>query len=393
MHNSSDPVVIVGYARTPLGKFQGNLRNLSAPELGAGAISGALASAGIAEKQVNKLIMGCVLSAGIGQAPARQAGLRAGLDSSVACLTVNKMCGSGMEAIIVGHDIIQAGSAEVVVAGGMESMSNAPYLLPRNHSAAIGHRSFYDHMILDGLEDPWEHRLMGDYAEDCAQEYQLNRKLQDDYAGESLQRALLAAKDKQLTTEIVPLDTHQGKNNFIVCRDELPKPEDFDKISGLKPVFRKKGTITSASSSSISDGAACVVLTKASVAAGLNLATAIRLVAHAGHALEAARFPIAPVYAIRKLLESENLTSLEIDLYEINEAFAVVPLIAMKELALSHSKVNIHGGACALGHPIGASGARILVTLLSSLEKYRYKRGLASLCIGGGEATAVMVER
>ncbi|MGH8550521.1 MAG: thiolase family protein [Methylococcales bacterium] len=393
MDLSSDPVVIIGYARTPLGKFQGNLKDLSAPELGAAAISGALASSGIAADRVGKVIMGCVLSAGIGQAPARQAALLAGLDPAVPCLSINKMCGSGMEAIMLGHDMIKAGSADVVIAGGMESMSNAPYLFSRNRSLSIGHQTVYDHMILDGLEDPWEHRLMGDYAEDCAEECRIDRGMQDHFATESLKRALSSAADRFMAQAIVPVETHAGKETFRVSRDELPKPEALDKIARLKPVFRTNGTITPASSSGIADGAAAVVLTRASTALELYLEIEARIVAHASHAGKAARFPVAPVHAIRKLLDSLNLKSSDIDLYEINEAFAVVPLIAMQELAMPHARVNIQGGACAMGHPIGASGARILVTLLSSLARHRLRSGLASLCIGGGEATAMMVER
>jgi acetyl-CoA C-acetyltransferase len=393
MDLAPDVVVIVGYARTPLGKFQGNLRDLSAPELGAAAISGALSASGVAGEKVGKVILGCVLSAGIGQAPARQAALLAGLDPAVPCLTVNKMCGSGMEAILLGHDMIQAGSANIVVAGGMESMSNAPFLFPRNRFGSIGHQTVYDHMILDGLEDPWQHRLMGDYAEDCAEEYRIDRGMQDHFARESLRRALSGAEDPNLTGAIAAVGIPAGNAGQRVSRDELPRPEALDKITRLKPVFRPNGTITPASSSGIADGAAALVLAKASTALGMNLEIKARIVAHACHADQAARFPVAPVHAIRKLLESAGRSPSDIDLYEINEAFAVVPLIAMQELALPHSKVNLDGGACALGHPIGASGARILVTLLSSLAGRGLRSGLASLCIGGGEATALMVER
>ncbi len=393
MDPSSDPVVIVGCARTPLGKFQGELKDLSAPELGAAAIGGALAASGIAGNRVGRVVMGCVLSAGIGQAPARQAALLAGLDPDVPCLTVNKMCASGMEAIMLGHDMIRAGTAEVVVAGGMESMSNAPYLLSRNQLRSIGHRTVYDHMIYDGLEDPWEHRLMGDYAEDCAAEYRIDRAMQDHFALASLKRAWSSAEDDAIAHAIVPVEVRTGKNDLRVSRDELPILTDLDKISRLKPVFRAGGSITPASSSGIADGAAGVVLTKASTAASLNLDIKVRIVAHATYAGKAARFPDAPVHAIRRLLDSVNMVSSDVDLYEINEAFAVVPLIAMQELALPHSKVNIQGGACAMGHPIGASGARVLVTLLSSLAKHRRSYGLASLCIGGGEATAMLIRR
>lgn len=393
MDISSNPVVIVGYARTPLGKFQGNLKDLSAPELGAAAISGALASSGIAAERVGQVILGCVLSAGVGQAPARQAALLAGLDPSVPCLTVNKVCGSGMEAVMLGHDILQAGSAEIVVAGGMESMSNAPYLLRRAAPRSVGHETVYDHMILDGLEDPWQHRLMGDYAEDCAAEYRIDRAMQDEYARGSLKRALGSAEDGCASQGIVPVAIPKAPQNGQVSRDELPSAEALDKIARLKPVFRPDGTITAASSSGIADGAACVVLMKASTARDLKLEIKARIVVHASYAGKAAHFPVAPVHAIRKLFDSARLKSADIDLFEINEAFAVVPMIAIRELGLSSSKVNVAGGACAIGHPIGASGARILVTLLSSLAKHRLKTGLASLCIGGGEATALVVER
>ena len=393
MATSSDPIVIAGFARTPLGKFQGYLKDLSAPQLGAAAISGALSMSGIPRDQVDKVIMGCVLGAGIGQAPARQAALKARVDVSAACLTVNKMCGSGMEAILLGNDLIRAGSAQVVVAGGMESMSNAPYLFLRNQSRAIGHQTVYDHMILDGLEDPTEHRLMGEYAEDRAEEYGIDRNLQDTFARQSLERALASADDAQMAGGIVAVDIRSAKNEIRVDRDELPKPADLEKIPGLKPVFRPGGTITPASSSGIADGAACVVLTKESIAKRWNIGIKARIVAHTTYAGPAAQFPVAPVHAIRKLFDLIDTDGSGVDLFEINEAFAVVPLIAMQQLSLAHAKVNLQGGACAMGHPIGASGARILVTLLSSLEKHRLETGLASLCIGGGEATAIVVQR
>ncbi|MGR9108346.1 MAG: thiolase family protein [Gammaproteobacteria bacterium] len=393
MDTSADPVVIVGYARTPIGKFLGNLKDLSAPQLGAAAISGALISSGLSAGKIDRVILGCVLSAGIGQAPARQAALAAGLDPEVPCLTVNKMCGSGLEAILLGHDLIRAGSAEIVVAGGMESMSNAPYLVPREKYRSIGHRTLYDHMILDGLEDPWQHRAMGEYAEDCAEEYGIDRAMQDRFAYQSLRKVLASVDDEPLARAIVPIDIPSKQKTIRIVRDEVSQAPDLEKISGLKPAFREGGTITAASSSGIADGAACVVLARASLALQLKLGIKAKVIAHSVFAGSPARFPVAPVHAIRRLLAGLDLSPSAVDLYEINEAFAVVPLIAMQELAIPESKVNIHGGACAMGHPIGASGARILVTLLSSLEAQGLRFGIASLCIGGGEATALLVQR
>jgi acetyl-CoA C-acetyltransferase len=393
--SSSDPIVIVGAARTPMGGFQGDLVALSAPELGAAAIGAAVERAGVRPEDVQEVIMGCVLPAGQGQAPARQASLGAGLPQATGCTTVNKMCGSGMKATMLAHDLLVAGSGDVMVAGGMESMSNAPYLLDRARAGyRMGHGRVIDHMYLDGLEDAYDKgRLMGTFAEDTAQHYQFTREAQDSFAIASLTRARTAVEDGTFSAEVVPVTVKTRKGEVQVSRDEQPGKAVPEKISSLRPAFRPDGTVTAANSSSISDGAAALVLMRLSEAErrGLRPIAAIR--GHSTHAQAPAWFTTAPVGAVRKLLDRVGWQAGEVDLFEVNEAFAVVAMAAMHDLGLPHDKVNVHGGACALGHPIGASGARILVTLLAALEKYDLKRGVATLCLGGGEATAVAVER
>jgi acetyl-CoA C-acetyltransferase len=390
-----DPIVIVGMARTAIGGFQGAFAPLTAAQLGSAAINAALQRAGVAAADVSEVHMGCVLSAGQGQAPARQAALGAGMPPSVPCTTVNKMCGSGMKTVMMAYDALHARPADILVAGGMESMTNAPYLLPKMRSGArLGHAEVKDHMFLDGLEDAYDKgRLMGTFAEDTAQAYQLTREAQDAFAAESLKRAKRANEDGSFAREIVAVPVRGRAGTVEVARDEQPFTADPDKIPKLKPAFREGGTVTAANSSSISDGAAALVLMRASEAGRRKLAPIARIVGTAGVAQEPAQFTTAPVFAIRKLLERTGWSAGEVGLYEINEAFAVVSLAAMRDLALPHEKVNVHGGACALGHPIGASGARILVTLLAAMETYGHTKGVASLCIGGGEATAVAVER
>ena len=394
-----DPIVIVGFARTPIGAFQGDLSGLAAPELGAAAIRGALeradlARAGIPADAVDEVLFGCVLPAGQGQAPARQAALGAGLPLSVGATTVNKMCGSGMKAVMLAHDLLLAGSASIIVAGGMESMSNAPYLLDRARSGyRMGHHRIVDHMFLDGLEDAYDKgRLMGTFAEDCAQSYAFTREAQDAFALASLARAQKATADGGFAAEIVPLNVKSGKAERQIAHDELPLKATPEKIPQLKPAFRENGTVTAANSSAISDGAAALVLMRRSESDRRGLKPLATIVAHASYANQPALFPTAPIGAVRGLLDRTGWSLAEIDLFEINEAFAVVAMAAMRDLGLAHEKVNIHGGACALGHPIGASGARILVTLLAALEEYDLRRGIASLCIGGGEATAMAIE-
>ncbi|WP_375427213.1 acetyl-CoA C-acyltransferase [uncultured Sphingomonas sp.] len=391
---ASDPVVILSYARTPMGAFQGALSGATAIELGATAVRGAVERAGVSPDSIEKIFMGCVLPAGLGQAPARQAAIGAGLPTSVEATTVNKVCGSGMQAAIFAHDMIAAGSADLVVAGGMESMSNAPYLLKKLRAGArIGHDTAYDHMMLDGLEDAYEAgRAMGTFAEETSRDYQFTREAQDDYAVESLSRALAAQKDGAFEREIVGVTVKGRKGDTVVTDDEAPARGDPAKLRTLKPAFAKDGTITAASSSSISDGAAALVVTRQSVADAKGLKPVARIVAHAAHAQEPAKFTTAPVEAVRKLLAKTGWSASEVDLFEINEAFACVPMAWMHDLGVPHDKVNIHGGATALGHPIGASGARIITTLLAALERTGGKRGIASLCIGGGEATAIAVE-
>ena len=390
----NDPIVIVGAARTPMGGFQGDFAALAASELGAVAIKAAVERAGLQPDDVEKAIMGCVLPAGQGQAPARQAALKAGLPISVGCTTVNKMCGSAMEATMLAHDALLAGTAEVIVAGGMESMSNAPYLLPKARSGyRMGHQQVIDHMFFDGLEDAYDKgRLMGTFAEDCAGKYAFTREEQDAFAVASLTRALAANDDGTFAWEIAPVTVTGRKGEVTFDKDEQPAKATPEKIPTLKPAFRKDGTVTAANSSSISDGAAALVLMRRSRAERMGLRPIAVIVAHATHAQEPAWFSTAPVGAIEKLYRKTGWTSKDVDLFEINEAFAVVTMAAMKEHGLPHDKVNVHGGACALGHPIGASGARIIVTLLGALRAKHGKRGVAALCIGGGEATAIGIE-
>ncbi len=391
---TSDPIVIVSAARTPMGAFQGELKGFAAPELGAAAVRAAVERAQLPPAEVQEIIMGCVLPAGQGQAPARQAALGAGLPLGAGCTTINKMCGSGMKAAMLAHDILCAEKDSVIVAGGMESMTNAPYLLPKARGGLrMGHGQVIDHMFYDGLEDAYEKgRLMGTFAEDCAAKYQFSREAQDAFAVESLQRAQKANKEGWFAWEITPLAMKAGKEERFLEIDEQPFKANLEKIPTLKPAFRKDGTVTAANSSSISDGAAALVMMRRSSAERRGLAPLAIVAGHATHAQEPGWFTTAPVGAIRKLFERTQWSAKQVDLYEINEAFAVVAMAAMKEHGLPHEKVNVHGGACALGHPIGASGARILVTLLGALRKYGLKRGVASLCIGGGEATAMAIE-
>ncbi|WP_158043428.1 acetyl-CoA C-acetyltransferase [Skermanella pratensis] len=392
---AGDSIVIAAAVRTPMGGFQGDLATATAPELGATAIRAAVERAGLASDQVDEVIMGCVLPAGLGQAPARQASLGAGIPDSVGCTTINKMCGSGMKAAMMAHDLIAAGTNAVMVAGGMESMTNAPYLLDRARGGyRMGHGRVLDHMFLDGLEDAYDKgRLMGTFAEDCAQHYQFTREAQDAYAVASLTRARAAVEDGTFDAEIAPHAVRTRKGKATVTRDEQPGKAVPDKIGTLRPAFRPDGTVTAANSSSISDGAAALVLMRRSEAERRGVTPLAAIVGHATHAQAPGWFTTAPVGAMRKLFDRVGWQARDIDLFEVNEAFAVVAMAAMRELDLPRDKVNIHGGACALGHPIGASGARILVTLLAALEKHGLKRGVASLCIGGGEATAMAVER
>jgi len=390
----NDPIVIVSAARTPMGAFQGELKDFSAPQLGAAAIRAAVERAGIKPEQVQEVIMGCVLPAGQGQAPARQAALGGGLPLATGATTVNKMCGSGMKAAMFAHDMLAAGINDVMVAGGMESMTNAPYLLPKARSGyRMGHQQVIDHMFFDGLEDAYDKgKLMGVFAEDCASKYTFTREEQDKFAVASLERAQAASKSGAFAWETTPIAIKTGKAERFMEQDEPPFKANFDKIPTLKPAFRKDGTVTAANSSSISDGAAALVMMRRSTAEKLGLKPLAVVVAHTTHSQEPGWFTTAPVGAIKKLYEATGWTASKVDLYEINEAFAVVTMAAMKEHGLPHAKVNIHGGACALGHPIGASGARILVTLIGALRKTGGKRGVASLCIGGGEATAMAIE-
>ena len=389
----SDPIVIAGAARTPMGGFQGDFAGVEAAALGATAIKAALG--GLDPQAVDEIIMGCVLPAGQGQAPARQAALGAGLPLGAGATTVNKMCGSGMKAAMLGHDLIVAGSAEVVVAGGMESMSNAPYLLPKARGGyRMGHGQVMDHMFLDGLEDAYDKgRLMGTFAEDCAEAYQFTREAQDEFAISSLTRAQKAIAAGHFAGEVAPVTVRGRGGETVVDTDEQPGKARLDKIPTLKPAFRPGGTVTAANSSSISDGAAALVLMRASEAERRGLTPRARILGHATYADKPGLFPTAPIGAVRRLLERTGTALSDYDLFEVNEAFAVVAMAAMRDLGLSHEVVNIHGGACALGHPIGASGARVLVTLLAALETHGGQRGIASLCIGGGEATAVAIER
>jgi acetyl-CoA C-acetyltransferase len=390
----NDPIVIVAAARTPMGAFQGELKEFSAPQLGAAAIRAAVERAGIKPEQVQEVVMGCVLPAGQGQAPARQASIGGGLPLSTGATTVNKMCGSGMKAAMFAHDMLAAGVNNVMVAGGMESMTNAPYLLPKARSGyRMGHQQVIDHMFFDGLEDAYDKgKLMGVFAEDCAAKYTFSREEQDKFAVASLERAQAANRNGAFAWETTPIAVKTGKAEGFMEHDEQPFKANFEKIPTLKPAFRKDGTVTAANSSSISDGAAALVMMRRSTAEKLGLKPLAVVVAHSTHSHEPQWFTTAPVGAIKKLYDATGWGPSKVDLYEINEAFAVVTMAAMKEHGLPHDKVNIHGGACALGHPIGASGARILVTLIGALKKTGGRRGIASLCIGGGEATAMAIE-
>jgi acetyl-CoA C-acetyltransferase len=390
----NDPIVIVGAARTPMGGFLGDFVSLSASDLGAVAIKAALERGGVRSADVEEVIMGNVLPAGQGQAPARQASLKAGIPLGVGCTTINKMCGSAMKAAMLAHDIIAAGSAEIVVAGGMESMSNAPYLMPKARTGyRMGHQSVYDHMFVDGLEDAYDRgRLMGTFAEDCASALNFTREAQDQFALASLSRALAANNDGTFGWEIAPVKVAGKKGETLIERDEQPAKAQPEKIPLLKPAFRKDGTVTAANSSSISDGAAALVLMRRSNAERRALAPLAVIVGHATHAQEPGQFTTAPIGAIDKLFRKTGWSTKTTELFEVNEAFAVVTMAAMKEHRIAHEVCNVHGGACALGHPIGASGARIVVTLIGALRKRGLKRGVASLCIGGGEATAMAIE-
>lgn len=391
---SSDPIVILSAARTPMGSFQGVLSGASATRLGAVAVGAAVERAGLKGEAVERIYMGCVLPAGLGQAPARQAALGAGLPLHVEATTVNKMCGSGMQAAIMAADTLAAGSADLIVAGGMESMTNAPYLSMAHRSGArIGHDGLKDHMFLDGLEDAYEPgRLMGSFAEEAARDYQFSREDQDAFAIASLERARAAQASGAFRREIVPVEIEGRKGTVTVDADEQPGKGDPAKIPTLRPAFSRDGTITAANASSISDGAAALVMTRASIADRLGLDPVARIVSHAAHAHAPARFTTAPVDAMQKALDRAGWEIGDVDLFEVNEAFAVVAMIAMRDLSIGHDVLNVHGGACALGHPIGASGARILATLIAALQTHGQRRGLASLCIGGGEATAMAVE-
>ena len=391
---NQDDIVIVAAKRTPAGGLLGTLSTLTAPELGAIAHRGAIEQAGISPNDIDEVISGCVLQAGIGQAPARQAALKAGIPNTKGATTINKMCGSGMKAVMLAHDLIKAGSANVVLAGGMESMSNAPYLLSKARAGyRLGHGELKDHMFLDGLEDAYDRgKLMGTYADATAKHYHFTREQQDNYAARSMTRALQAQKEGLFKDEIVPVTITGKKGDVTVTLDEGPDAAKLEKIPQLRPAFQADGTVTAANSSSISDGAASLILMTAENAAARGIRPLAKIVAHASHANEPAWFTTAPVDAIRKVLDKAGWKPGDVDLYEINEAFAVVTMAAIADLELDIEKVNIHGGACALGHPIGASGARILVTLINALQQQKKTRGVAALCIGGGEATAIAIE-
>ena len=392
--SAADPIVILSYARTPMGSMQGALSDASATELGATAVKAAVERAGVAGEDVDRIYMGCVLPAGLGQAPARQAALKAGLPKSVQATTVNKVCGSGMQTVIMGAEALAAGTIDTVIAGGMESMTNAPYLLKKHRSGArIGHDTAYDHMFLDGLEDAYEEgRAMGTFAQATADEYQLTREAMDDYSIESLRRANAAIASGAFADEVVPVTMSTRGGDVVVDTDEAPGRGKPDKIPTLRPAFAKDGTITAATSSSISDGAAAVVLTRASVAKAKGYTPLATIVASAAHAQAPAEFTVAPVGAITKVLEKAGWSVDDVDLWEVNEAFACVAMFAMRDIGIAHDKINVNGGGTALGHPIGASGTRIIVTLINALKQQGKKRGVASLCIGGGEATAVAIE-
>jgi len=390
---SKDPVVIVAAKRTPLGAFQGALSPVSAPELSAAATRAALDQCGLAPQTIDEVLLGCVLPAGLGQAPARQAALAAGIPPGVPCSTINKVCGSGMKTTILGHDLIAAGSANIVLTGGMESMSNAPYLMPKARSGyRMGHQTVLDHMFYDGLQNPYDGEMMGHFAELTADKYEMSRQQQDNFAIASVNRARLAAAAGRFDNEIAPVTVKTRKGVSEVASDEGPDKADIDKIPDLKPAFRDGGTVTAASSSSISDGAASLVLMRDSDAAARGIAVLARIAGHAGFAHEPAWFTTAPVYAIKSLQDRLGWRVDDVDLYEINEAFACVTMAAMQDVGIDHEKVNVNGGACALGHPIGASGARIIVTLLHALRAQGGGKGIASLCIGGGEAVAIGIE-
>ena len=388
-------VAITGLARTPIGGFQGRLSPLVAPLLGSASIEAALINAGLSGMNIDEVIMGCVLPAGMGQAPARQAALEAGIPKSVGCTTVNKMCGSGMKTVMFGYDSIVAGTNSTVVAGGMESMSNAPYILSKARAGIrMGHDKIFDHMFIDGLEDAYQKgSLMGEFAENCAESHNFSREAQDKFAIESLSRAQKATLNGTFSNEVTTIEVTTHKDSYEVTTDEQPETTNSEKIPLLRPAFRQGGTVTAANSSSISDGAASIILMSESEAEKRASRIHARLAGHATYATEPNMFPTAPIGAIKRLIEKLNWSLNDVDLFEINEAFAVVAMVAIKELGLTHDRVNIHGGACALGHPVGASGTRILVTLISAMEKYDLKRGIASLCIGGGEATAIGVIR
>ena len=390
---NSDPVVILAARRTPVGAFQGAFAAVTAPQLGSVAIKAALADSGLSASQIDEVIMGCVLSAGIGQAPARQAALGAGLPASVPSTTVNKMCGSAMRAVMLGCDQILAGGAQAIVAGGIESMTNAPYLLPKARAGyRMGHQEVLDHMFYDGLQSPWDGQLMGCFAEATSEKYNFSRKAQDEFAAESVRRALAAIGSGAFAAEIAAVTAKSRKGEVVVDKDETPFTLDIAKIPTLKPAFKKDGTVTAASSSGISDGAAALVLARESFAASQGRKPLARVLGYASFAREPEWFTLAPVGAIQKLLKQLDWQPKDVDLYEINEAFAAVPMAAIHDLGLDPQKVNVNGGACALGHPIGATGARIMTTLLYALRAHGKKRGIASLCIGGGEATAIAIE-
>jgi len=392
--SAADPIVILSYARTPMGGMQGALSDASAIDLGAAAVEAAVQRSGVAGENVERIYMGCVLPAGLGQAPARQAALKAGLPLSVEATTVNKMCGSGMQTVIMGAEALACGAVDTIVAGGMESMTNAPYLLKKHRSGArIGHDTAYDHMFLDGLEDAYEPgRAMGTFAQDTANEYQLTREAMDDYSIESLRRANAAIASGAFADEVVPVTMSTRGGDVVVDTDEAPGRGKPDKIPNLRPAFAKDGTITAATSSSISDGAAAIVLTRASVASDKGYTPLATIVAAAAHAQEPSKFTVAPIGSIKKLLEKTGWAVGDVDLWEVNEAFACVAMFAMRDIGIPHDKINVNGGGTALGHPIGASGTRIIVTLINALKMQGKKRGIASLCIGGGEATAVAIE-
>jgi len=392
--SEADPIVVLSYARTPMGGMQGALADVAATDLGATAVKAAVERAGVNGEEIDRIYMGCVLPAGLGQAPARQAAIKAGLPKSVQATTVNKVCGSGMQTVIMGSEALASGSAELIVAGGMESMTNAPYVLKKHRSGArIGHDTVYDHMFLDGLEDAYDAgRAMGTFAQETANEYQLTREDMDEYSIESLRRANAAIESGAFADEVVPVSFSSRAGEIVIDTDEQPGKGRPDKIPQLRPAFAKDGTITAATSSSISDGAAAVVLTKSSSAAKKGLKPVAKIVATAAHAQEPKDFTTAPVGAVNKCLENAGWSIDDVDLFEVNEAFACVAMFAMRDLGIPHDKINVYGGATALGHPIGASGTRIIVTLLNALKQQGKTKGVATLCIGGGEATAVAVE-